>query len=203
MAMVSVYELKPRFQQVLHPLLSWFVKKGITPNMLTITALIGSGIAGGFILLARFNRHWLFVMPMWLFIRMALNALDGMMAREFDMMTDVGAVLNEVGDVLSDMMLYLSLAFLEPSLFLPIVFFCFGAFMTEFCGVLGQALGVGRHYEGPLGKSDRAALVGLICFMIALAPGMFAAWNWLFWGATLLSVWTCGIRIRGALRECQ
>jgi phosphatidylglycerophosphate synthase len=134
---------------------------------------------------------------------MALNALDGMMAREFNMITDVGVVLHEVGDVLSDMLLYLPLAFLEPSSSLSIVLFCLGALMTEFCGVLGQALEVGRRYEGPLGKGERALFVGFMCCITALSPDMFAAWNWLFSGAALLSVWTCGMRIHGALRECR
>jgi CDP-diacylglycerol--glycerol-3-phosphate 3-phosphatidyltransferase len=201
--MVSIYRLKPGFQNILRPLLCFLRKKAVTPNMLTITAFIGSALAGGSILFARFNRNWLFVIPIWLFVRMALNALDGMMAREFDMMTDAGAVLNEVGDLLSDLTLYLPLTFLEPSSWLPVVLFCLGALMTEFCGILGQALGVSRHYEGPLGKSDRAVLVGGICFITALLRNIFAAWSWIFSGAALLSVWTCGMRVRGALRECR
>ena len=53
------------------------------------------------------------LLPIVLFIRMALNALDGMLARECNQQTRFGAILNETGDVISDIALYL------PFLFLP------------------------------------------------------------------------------------
>jgi phosphatidylglycerophosphate synthase len=37
---------------------------------------------------------------------MALNALDGMLARECNQQTRLGAILNETGDVISDIALY-------------------------------------------------------------------------------------------------
>lgn len=201
--MMTIYNLKPGFQSLLRPLLVFFANHKVTPNMLTVMALIGSAFTGGTVLLARLNPAWLIILSMWLFVRMALNALDGMMAREFHMATDTGAILNEVGDVLSDLVLYLPLALLESSAFVPIVLFCFGAFMTEFCGVLGQALGAGRRYEGPLGKSDRAFMIGAIALITALFPNMFIVWKWLFLGGALLSIWTCGVRVQATLRECQ
>ena len=33
------------------------------------------------------------IMPLWLFLRMTLNAIDGMLAREHDMQSKLGAVL--------------------------------------------------------------------------------------------------------------
>ena len=201
--MITVYSLKPRFQNLLHPLLSFFVERGMTPNMLTMMAFIGSTLTGGMLLLARSNPAWLILIPIWLFARMALNALDGMMAREFKMMTDMGAVLNEVGDVVSDLALYLPLCAVEPSASLPIVLFCFGAALTEFCGVLSQALGRGRRYDGPLGKSDRAFLVGALALNTVVFPQVFTVWKWVFLGAALLSVWTCERRLHHTLHECS
>ena len=46
---------------------------------------------------------------------MMLNALDGMLAREFDRPTPLGALLNEIGDLVSDAALYLPLALLLPA----------------------------------------------------------------------------------------
>ena len=56
----------------------------------------------------------LLLLPLVLFLRMALNAIDGMMAREFGQKSRLGAVLNELGDVLSDACLYLPFALLAP-----------------------------------------------------------------------------------------
>jgi len=58
--------------------------------------------------------------PCALFVRMALNALDGMLAREHGMGSDVGAMLNELGDVVSDVALYLPLA-VVPGCSAPLV----------------------------------------------------------------------------------
>ena len=55
----------------------------------------------------RVESRWpLILIPITLLIRMALNAIDGMLAREHNMKTPLGAILNELGDVLSDSALY-------------------------------------------------------------------------------------------------
>lgn len=41
---------------------------------------------------------------------MGLNAIDGMLAREFGQQSRLGAYLNELSDVIADAALYLSLA---------------------------------------------------------------------------------------------
>jgi CDP-diacylglycerol--glycerol-3-phosphate 3-phosphatidyltransferase len=110
----------------------------------------------------------LLVLPIVLFIRMALNAIDGMMARELDMKTNLGAFLNELGDVASDTMLYLPLALVygfRPDLVVLVVLL---AALTEMTGVLAQALGGERRYEGPMGKSDRAFVFGALGLTLGL-----------------------------------
>ena len=58
---------------------------------------------------------WLFwLLPIWLFLRMALNAIDGMLAREFQQQSALGGYLNEITDVVADAALYLPFAFVAP-----------------------------------------------------------------------------------------
>ena len=142
---------------------------------------------------------WLLLLPAWLFLRMAFNAVDGMMAREHDLATPLGAILNELGDVLSDVALYLPLAFLHAPSRWPVVAFVLGAVMTEFCGVLAQALGGGRQYQGPMGKSDRAFWIGALALATALRPALFSIWPVFFGVAAALTLPTCGLRLRAAL----
>ena len=52
--------------------------------------------------------------PVWLLARMALNAIDGMLAREFHQKSVLGGYLNEIGDVVSDAALYAPFAFVAP-----------------------------------------------------------------------------------------
>jgi len=204
LCMTSVYDLKPRFQALLRPLVGALVARGVTANQVTIAAMVAS-IATALALWALAGvRASLFLLPVVLFLRMALNAIDGMIAREHDQKSRLGAILNEVGDVVSDAALYLALV---PALApygahgWPIAFFVVAAILTEFVGVLVEALGAGRRYDGPMGKSDRAAVIGAIAFLVGL--GVPAGW-WLdgiMLLLTLLAVWTSFNRARHALVE--
>src|SRR6266699_883109 len=160
--MPSVYDFKPKFQNLLRPTMNALARAGLTPNVVTVTAIIGSILVGAAVSQGGAKHTLLLLLPVWLFLRMALNAIDGMMARELDMSTQLGAVLNELGDAISDLGLYLPLAFVYEAATWPVIAFSIGAVLTEFSGVLGRALGTIRHYEGPMGKSDRAFLVGAL-----------------------------------------
>jgi CDP-diacylglycerol--glycerol-3-phosphate 3-phosphatidyltransferase len=202
--MISVYDLKPRFQARLRPLVGLLVARGVTANQVTIAAMAAS-VATGLALWALAGcRLSLLLLPLVLFLRMALNAIDGMIAREHDQKSRLGAVLNEVGDVVSDAALYLALV---PALApfgaqgWPIVLFVVAAILTEFVGVLAQTIGGGRRYDGPMGKSDRAAAIGLLAFLIAVGlPG--GAWlDWVIGLLALLALWTTVNRGLRALAE--
>ncbi len=198
--MPSVYDFKPRFQSLLRPLVGACVRCGITPNHITLAALLGSLAVGAALPLARDRPLVLLLLPAWLLARMALNAMDGMAAREHGLRTPLGAVLNEMGDVLSDLALYLPLALLAPGLRWPTVAFCLGAVVSELAGLLGQALGDRRRYDGPMGKSDRALLLGLMGLVTAFRPDFLAWWPVVLWIAAALTVVTILNRLRAALR---
>ena len=192
--MPSIYDLKPRFQGLLRPAVGRLAGLGVTANAVTLAAALGSLACGAAIALGP-RPAVLLVLPAWLFARMALNAIDGMLAREFGQKSDLGAILNETGDVVSDVALYLPLAVL-PGAHGPAVAFVLLAAFTEFCGLLGQALGAGRQYQGPMGKSDRAFLVGALGLLSALYPPALVAWPWALGAGAVLAAWTC-------VRRCQ
>jgi len=178
-------------------------RAGLTPNAVTAIAIAGSLGAGAVVSLASSHPALLLLLPLWLFLRMALNAIDGMMARELNLSTNVGAVLNELGDAVSDLGLYLPLALVyEPALW-PAVAFSIGALLTEFSGVLGRALGASRHYEGPMGKSDRAFVIGALGLATFLFPAVLKFWPWVFAAAAVLAAITCVNRVAKALSELK
>jgi CDP-diacylglycerol--glycerol-3-phosphate 3-phosphatidyltransferase len=199
--MPSVYDLKPAFQRMLRPLVQGLVSAGITPNHLTLAAVGGSIAVGAAVAALARTPRWLLLLPAWLLARMALNAMDGMAAREHEMRTRLGAALNELGDVVSDAALYLPLAVVIPGPPWPVVAFALGAVLTEFCGLLGDALGGARRYDGPMGKSDRAALVGLLGLVAAFAPQTLRWWPVVLWVASALTGVTCWNRVARVLRE--
>lgn len=159
---MSIYDIKPAFQNLLRPLTQKIADKGISANNVTIFALILSAILGG--LMWKFEcANWtLYLLPLILFIRMALNAIDGMLAREHDMKTDLGAYLNELSDVASDTFLYLPLIFLPHVDKIIIIFIIITAIIGEMAGILSWAINGTRRYDGPMGKSDRAFVFGAL-----------------------------------------
>lgn len=200
---MSVYDLKPRFQALLRPLADALARWGVSANAVTILAMLGSLAVGFVCLYAWADPKLLLLWPVWLFARMGLNAIDGMLAREHDMKTSLGGVLNEVGDVVSDSVLYLPIAFFTEGALWPAVLFTLGAALTEFCGVLGRALGASRRYDGPMGKSDRALLVGALATATFFVPSLYKAWPGLLWAGAALTLVTSVRRCRGALKELK
>jgi len=201
--MFTVYDLKPKFQDMLRPVKETLIEKKVTPNQVTIVALSGSLIVGLFLFCSQYSVKWLYLLPLWLFVRMALNALDGMMARENKMESHEGAVLNEAGDVLSDIFLFLPLVAPDKVAPLVILLFIFMAFATEFCGVVMKSLGAERQYQGPMGKSDRALYIGGLAFFTALVPAVIVLWNTLFVVGIVLCGWTCKNRVVAGLEELK
>ena len=197
---MSVYQLKSRFQNILRPLVRSLAARGVTANQVTSVAAAVSVALGLFLSVAPLP-HWFLLVPVWFLLRMGLNAIDGMLAREHGQKSILGAYLNEIGDVVSDVALYLPFALIDPNGLLPAMAVIFLSALTEFAGILGQAVGASRRYDGPLGKSDRAVLFGALGIFVA-AGGPFAAWtSWLWAVAALLLVWTIINRIRAGIRE--
>lgn len=200
---ISVYNLKPAFIGLLRPLAVILARAGITANQVTVAACLLSVLyAGALFCHPDFPLLW-GLLPMWLFVRMALNAIDGILAREFGQKSRLGALLNEMGDVVADAALYAPLALL-PGVSVPAVaLFIWMALMTEFAGVLALLVDCPRRYDGPCGKSDRAFLIGLTGLLAAGAYiwgwPMASILSWGLYGCSALMVWTIANRLRNAL----
>ena len=166
--MPSIYDLKPRFQALLRPLVKSLAEAGVTANHVTAAALVLSFIVGALITLFPAEKWPLLLMPLALFVRMALNAIDGMLAREHEMKSSLGAILNELGDVLSDTALYLPLALVPGVNQILIVAITILAIISEMAGAVAVQIGAQRRYDGPMGKSDRAFVFGALCLLMGI-----------------------------------
>ena len=167
--MPSIYQLKPAFQNLLRPLVKSLHHLGITANQVTLLAMFIS-LAVAFFIYIYFSHNGigilLLIFPVWMLIRMGFNAIDGMLAREFNQQSKLGAFYNELCDVISDSALYCSLicfAFIQAEL---LILTCFLAILAEYTGVMAPLVGQERRYDGPMGKSDRAFVFSIICIVI-------------------------------------
>lgn len=197
---MSIYQLKPRFQALLRPAVRRLHAAGVTANQVTLAAC-GISVALGLALAWNPEPAAFALIPAWMLVRMAFNAMDGMLAREFGQQTPLGAFLNELTDVLSDAALYLPFATLAPFSPFWIGVVVLLAAMSEFAGALGPTVGASRRYDGPMGKSDRAVVFGALGLWVAFEaplPGWTAGLMPLVAG---LVAWTIVNRVQRALAE--
>ena len=164
----TLYALKPKFQELLRPLVGRLAAAGVTANQVTVLALAMSVAAGAFVALYADAIRPFLLLPLVFLVRMTLNAIDGMLAREFGQQSPLGAYLNELADVVSDAALYAPFALVAPfgpwSVGLVIVASC----VSEMAGALAPMVGAARRFDGPMGKSDRALVFGALGLYLGL-----------------------------------
>ena len=178
---MGIYTIKPRFQKFLNPVKMLCVRWNVHPTLINIIALIVS-ITGGLALYYsdKFSLLLLYI-PFMAFIRTALNALDGMVARELKLKNKkYGEVLNELSDRLSDVAIFLGLAyssFVNVHLaFIVIILISINSYLS----ILSKAAGGKRRYEGIVGKADRMFWLSVIVVIIYFSKN-FEIINYFLW----------------------
>ena len=193
--MISVYNIKPKFQAFLKPVLVFLHKRNVTANQITWSSLVLSLIIGILFWFADRCTLLFLALPIGLFLRMALNALDGMMARTYNQQSKKGELLNELGDVISDLFIYFPLLKFEPqSLYLVVCFICL-SIINELAGVMGKVIAGVRRYEGPMGKSDRAFVMGIYGILSVCHVQLGKSSVWVFLAIILLLIISTTIRV--------
>ncbi len=178
---MSLYTLKPRFQTALGSIEMRLVARGVKADWLTASAVTAAAIAATLHSLG-WVAQWpvLWLIPPLALLRLTLNALDGQVARRSGTARPWGAVLNELGDRLSDLLFLAPLALVGPvEPRLGLVALC-AMLMTSLVGVLASSLGAPRLTSGVFAKADRMVALAIL---YALALGMAASWplTLLFW----------------------
>jgi CDP-diacylglycerol--glycerol-3-phosphate 3-phosphatidyltransferase len=166
------YDLKPALQSVLRPPTRLLHQLGVTANQVTITAVALAVLTGAVLCFKTGSPRALLLLPPALLLRMALNTIDGMLAKEFELKSRLGALLNELGDVFCDAAFYLPLALGWHFSAVLIVLIVVLSIIAEMTGVLGLMVGAGRRYDGPLAKSERAFVFGIMGLAIGLGVPM-------------------------------
>ena len=199
--MISVYKLKPKFQKLLQPLLLLLKRMGVSPNHITVFTIVFSIIIGYILFLGIQDRFWFLIVAVGLLLRMMLNALDGMMAKQFNLQSKLGEILNEIGDVISDIAIYFPFIYFESIKSEYVIIFIFLSIINEFCGVLAKLISGTRRYDGPMGKSDRAFLVGVICIIIYFTDSILIYLDYVFVISIFLMLMSSYLRLTKSLKN--
>lgn len=199
--MISVYKLKPKFQQLLTPILLFLNKNKVTANQITISSILLSVVIGILFWNGDASKWFFLSLPIGLLLRMALNALDGMMARKFNQTSKLGEVLNEVGDIVSDVIIFLPLLKFQPESLYLIVVFIILSIINEFAGLMGKIVGKDRRYDGPMGKSDRALILGIYGLIMFFGVSITPISNYIFGAIIILLLISTFTRLKKSLNE--
>jgi phosphatidylglycerophosphate synthase len=172
---------------------------GVSPDLVTVFAIPVAVIGGLCLLVSPTVPLALLLVPLAAGVRLAINLVDGALARATDRSHPRGELLNEVSDRLADIALLGPVAFLPGAQRETVLLGLTGAVLASFVGVASRAAGGARLYSGVLSKPGRMALLAVFA-IAALALGPSA---WGPFGPVLLvgTVLTIAERVVGAIRS--
>lgn len=195
------FDSKVFFQMLFRPAANFMAKAGVTANQVTASTILLS-LAAGTAIFSWPEQRWPLIMILSvMFVRLAFNHIDGMLAREHDMVTPLGGILNELSDVFSDIALFLPLATISGIAPWPVFLAVLFGVITEMAGVVGLTIGASRREDGPLSKKPRGICFAIIILAIILGEPPGGWMNVLLMALLPLMVLTIINRVRGAIRE--
>jgi len=157
------YGLKPWFTQRLAAFVRAADRHSVSPDAFTVAGVFGALVGAIVLALPDFD----VILPIWLsmtlvfifglVVRLGGANLDGAVARARGVSKPTGFVLNELGDRVSDFLLFFGLYLGADEVFKPLV--VLGAMIASLptlVAVSGAAVGVSRINGGPFGKTERS-----------------------------------------------
>lgn len=166
---MTLDRLRPVAERVLSPFVAGARNLGLTPNGVSVLAILVAGAAGVSFFLAG-ERPLLYpIGGLLVFLNGWLDLLDGALARELESQSPGGDLIDHVLDRYADIVIVVGLAGGVSRYGLGIAAIT-GVLMTSYLGTQAQAVGLDRVYGGLLGRADRLALVGVVAVFMTVVP---------------------------------
>jgi CDP-diacylglycerol--glycerol-3-phosphate 3-phosphatidyltransferase len=170
----TLYRVKPGFVAMLDPVRDRLVGAGVRADAVTLWAIpvqvaMATTIAVG----ALHSGVWIAVAPL-AFVLLAVNALDGSLARASGTSTVRGAVLNELVDRFGDLAL-VGAVFVVAPMWIAVAALAAVA-GGELVAAIGWAVTGERTFAGPMGKPDRVVTIAVgATFAVVWGPAIVIA----------------------------
>lgn len=199
---MTLDRFRPLASRVLGPFVAASVRVGLTPDGISVAAFVLALLAGGAFYLG--TPLWDVVGAVLVALNGALDLLDGAVARETDVDSVAGDLLDHVLDRYADVVILAGLAAGVGSWLLGFAAVT-GVLLTSYLGTQIQAVGLGRQYGGLLGRADRLALVGVVGVVAAVVPvvGGFSLVAWLLGFFAVVGHFTALQRFWGAWSDLR
>src|SRR5262249_51742801 len=151
--------IAPIFRKTADAAVALCVRWNIHPDAISYLSIVASLIAAiAFFYSSRFP-ILLLIAPLFCYIRLWFNMLDGMVAMASGKASLRGEILNDLPDRISDILVFVGVA---HSGFCNVVlgyWAAIGALLTAYVGTFGQAVGVQREFSGVMSKPWRMVWV--------------------------------------------
>jgi archaetidylinositol phosphate synthase len=173
--------LRPLADRLMAPLVSGAKRAGITPNGISVLALLAAVGAAGSFFAVRETQLFYLAGAIFVFLNGVLDLVDGNLARELGTDSRAGDLLDHVLDRYADLLIIGGLAAGLGAYALGLAAVT-GVLMTSYLGTQAQAVDLDRVYGGVLGRADRLALTGVITAIAAvvdLTAGGLTPVGWL------------------------
>jgi len=158
-----------------HRIANWLAEKQISPNAISVFGMLAAMVAGvAFAMTSQFEAVpqrllWL-VGGMLCQIRLLCNLFDGMVAVQQNQASLKGELYNEVPDRISDMAIFVGLAFSISGDLVAGFAAAMLAVFVAYVRAMAKSIGAKNDYCGPMAKPQRMALVTLLAAYMTLAP---------------------------------
>lgn len=178
---------RPLADRMIEPLVAGAKRVGLTPNGVSILALVAAGASGVTFYLAGDQQLLYLVGAFLVFVNGVLDLVDGGLARELETASPAGDLLDHVLDRYADILIIAGLAagMAEYALGFAAVT---GVLMTSYLGTQAQAVDLDRVYGGVLGRADRLALTGFVTAVAAFFSGTTAGLTVVGWLLVIFAV---------------
>jgi phosphatidylglycerophosphate synthase len=174
------------------------VRCQIHPDTISYLSVVAAALAAICFWKSGLNPWLLFLAPLFCYVRLWCNMLDGMVALASAKASWRGEILNDLPDRISDVLIFAGAA--HSGWMNPIIGYWAAIFalLTAYAGMFGQAVGVQREFSGWMSKPWR---------MVALHAGTWITLGCVWWNdgsirflrLTVLD-WACLIVIAGCLQ---
>jgi len=159
---MTLDKFRPYVSGALDPFVKGFDRVGMTPNGVSVLAFgMAMLAAGAFALGGLEDPVWYAVAAVLVFLNGWLDIVDGALAREQEVASAGGDLLDHVLDRYADIVVIAGLAAGLENYLLGFAAVT-GVVMTSYLGTQAQAVGLDRVYGGLVGRADRLAIIGVV-----------------------------------------
>ena len=183
---MNLYASKSAVNARLVPLVDRLAAAGVSPDAVTLAAVPVALLGAACLLVSPSVPVLLLAIPPLVVLRLALNLVDGSLARRTGRIHPRGELYNELGDRLADVAFLVPAAFLPGALPIVVLLGVTASLLASYVGVTARAAGGERIYRGVLSKPGRMALLAATS-VVAFVAGPANTSAWAAFGPLLLA----------------